>query len=370
MLYLDPFSEPDFRRLDAIRANHCVSIYLPTHTVSRETEQDKILFKNSVRKALSQLSEADADKRRVARIEAHLQALADDTSFWNYLAESLAVLVTPDAIETCRLPRAVSVEVEVSDRFHLKPLIPLLAFPHAAYVLDIAQNQVRFWSVTEGQMQEILVPGMPKSFSDALEQRTGNNESVDMRQNEQRQVRQRQFAHAIEEALRPVLLNQKTPLVLAGVDTMLAYYREADTYPHTEGEAISGNQEHRRLDEFAAEVRAIVSRSFEGTISKHLDRVEALRNDRRSSTDVTEIALAAQQGRVESLVVAVDREIYGTLTDGNKSIVPREKAGAATYDVLGEVVGLTLRQGGEVIGAKEKELPEGFQIAAIFRYAA
>ena len=58
------------------------------------------------------------------------------------------------------------------------------------------------------------------------------------------------------------------------------------------------------------------------------------------------------------------------MTDGTGSIVPREKADAATYDVLDEVVGLTLRQGGEVIGAKGNELPEGFQIAAIFRYAA
>jgi len=219
-------------------------------------------------------------------------------------------------------------------------------------------------------MQEIEVPGMPTSFSDALEQRTGNNESVDMRQDEHRKVRQRQFARTIEEALRPVLLNQKAPLVLAGVDTILTYYREVDTYPHTEGEAISGNQEHRRTDEFAAEVRAIVSRRFESTISNRLDRVESLHSDRRSSTDVTEITLAAQEGRVESLVVAVDREIYGTLTDGTESIAPREKADAATYDILDEVVGLTLRQGGEVIGAKEKELPEGFQIAAIFRYAA
>jgi hypothetical protein len=370
MLYLDPFSESDFRRLDAIRADHCVSIYIPTHTVSRETKQDKILFKNAVKKAITQLSEAGADKRRVSGIEATLQGFADDTLFWNHLAESLAVLATPGAIETYRLPRTVSVEVEVSDRFHLKPLIPLLAFPHAAYVLDIAQNQVRFWSVTEGQMQEIEVSGMPTSFSDALEQRTGDGESVDMRQDEHRKVRQRQFVRAIEEALRPVLLNQKAPLVLAGVDTMLTYYREVDTYAHTEREPISGNQEHRRADEFAAEVRAIVARRFESTIGNRLDRVEAMRNDRRSSTDVTEITLAAQEGRVESLVVAVDREIYGTLTDGTGSIVPREKADAATYDVLDEVVGLTLRQGGEVIGAKGNELPEGFQIAAIFRYAA
>ena len=71
MLYLDSFSELDFRRLDAIRTDHCVSIYIPTHTVSRETEQDKILFKNAVRKAVEQLAEAGADKRRVSKIEAH-----------------------------------------------------------------------------------------------------------------------------------------------------------------------------------------------------------------------------------------------------------------------------------------------------------
>ncbi len=85
---------------------------------------------------------------------------------------------------------------------------------------------------------------------------------------------------------------------------------------------------------------------------------------------MTEIALAAEEGRIESLVVDVDREVYGTLIDGFQSVTPHAGAGAATYDVLDEVVGLSLRQGGEVIGAREKELPEGFQIAAIFRYAA
>ncbi len=55
------------------------------------------------------------------------------------------------------------------------------------------------------------------------------------------------------------------------------------------------------------------------------------------------------------------------LTDGIQSVAPHAEAEAATYDVLDAVVDLTLRQGGEVIGAKEKELPEGFQIAAILR---
>lgn len=94
------------------------------------------------------------------------------------------------------------------------------------------------------------------------------------------------------------MLNQKAPLVLAGVDTILPYCREVDTYPHAEGQAISGNQEPRRTDEFAAEVRAIVSRRFESTISNRLDRDKSLRSDRRSSTDVTEITGEGRAGRV------------------------------------------------------------------------
>ena len=374
MLHIDPFSELDFRRLDEVRADHCVSIYLPTHTVSRETDQDKILFKNLVKEAVAQLSQAGADKRRVWPIEEQLQGLADNMQFWNHVAESLAVFVTPDSIETFRLPRTVSAEVEISDRFHIKPLIPLLAFPHTAYLLDIAQNQVRFWEVAEGHMHEVEVPDMPASFNEALEQRTGDAtgdaESVNMRQDEHRKVRQRQFTRAIAEALRPVLHGQRTPLVLAGVDTMLIYYRETDTYPHTAEETISGNQEHRRHDEFAAEVRAIVSRRFDGEICARLDRVEALRNDGRSSTDVMEIARAAQEGRVESLIVDVERELYGTLSGGIGSVAPDGEASASTYDVLDELVGLTIRQGGEVIGVEEDKLPEDVKVAAIFRYAA
>lgn len=374
MLYIDPFLEDDFRRLDEVRADHCVSIYLPTHTVSRETDQDKILFKNLMKEAVAQLSAAGADKRRVWLIEERLQGLADNMQFWNHVAESLAVFVTPDSIETFRLPRTVSAEVEVSDRFHIKPLIPLLAFPHTAYLLDIAQNQVRFWEVTEGDMHEVEVPDMPASFNEAMEQRTGHAaahaESVRMRQDEDRKVRQRQFARAIETALRPILRNNRTPLVLAGVDTILDYFREANSYAYTADEAISGNPEHRRRDEFAAEVRAIASRRFQGEVRSRLDRVEALRNDRRSSTDVMEIARAAQEGRVESLIVDVERELYGTLSGGIGSVAPDGEASASTYDVLDELVGLTLRQGGEIIGAEEDKFPEGVKVAAIFRYAA
>jgi hypothetical protein len=61
---------------------------------------------------------------------------------------------------------------------------------------------------------------------------------------------------------------------------MLTYYREVDTYPHTEGQVISGNQEHRRVDELAAEVRAIVSRG-----SRVLSAIVSIASKRCATND-------------------------------------------------------------------------------------
>jgi hypothetical protein len=369
VLHIDPFTEDDFRRLDAVRADHCVSIYLPTHTVSREADEDRLLFKNLVKEALGQLSDGGAEKRRISAVAAQLDVLTERLDFWNHMAEGLAVLVTPDSIEFFRLPRSVSAEVEISDRFHLKPLIPLLAFPHTAYLLDITQKEVRFWEVTEGNMHRVEVDGMPASFEAMLDERAGSADDVRMRQAEHRKVRQRQFMAEVEQALRPVLRGRKVPLVLAGVETMLVYYREANTYPLTMLQVIEGNQEHRRRDELAAEVRTIVASRFAAEIRSRLDRIEALRDARMSSTDLDEIARAAREGRVSSIIVDVENEIYGRVARGDGAVKTAARPAASTYDVLDELVGLTLRQGGEVIGVSRDMLPDGVQVAATFRYA-
>jgi hypothetical protein len=58
--------------------------------------------------------------------------LHDDDVFWAYLADGLAVFAAPDEVRTFRLPIAPPQAVEVSDRFYIKPLVPLMAFPGAA----------------------------------------------------------------------------------------------------------------------------------------------------------------------------------------------------------------------------------------------
>jgi hypothetical protein len=78
MLYVDIPSLADLKSLAAHREDICVSIYLPTTPVSKETAGDRIELKNLAKEALRQLvATANTDKRRVAALMEHLDDLVD-----------------------------------------------------------------------------------------------------------------------------------------------------------------------------------------------------------------------------------------------------------------------------------------------------
>ena len=133
MLHVDIPSRTDIAHLNAVRAVCCVSIYLQTSPVTQHAQQDRIEFKNLGRTALDQLRANDTEKSAVAAIAEAIDDLVDDDEFWRFQANSLAVLITPDATRTYRLPNRLTNMVEVSDRFHVKPLLRAMTVPQSAY---------------------------------------------------------------------------------------------------------------------------------------------------------------------------------------------------------------------------------------------
>jgi hypothetical protein len=133
MLYVDIPTLPEFKALATTRADPCVSIHLPTTPLTQGTGATRAQLKNLGKAALDQLDDSGFDKRRPASIEDHLAEFAEDDDFWRFQAHSLAVLVTPDTMRTFRLPNRLTPIAEVSDRFHLKPLLRAITFPHVAF---------------------------------------------------------------------------------------------------------------------------------------------------------------------------------------------------------------------------------------------
>lgn len=143
MLHIDLPSRSEIERLAAWRGAPAVSIYLRTTPLTEDAGKDRIELKNLLKTAVAQLEEAGTDKRQIWPIEEAVSALAEDDAFWAFQANSLAIFVTPERVMAFRLPNLLTSMVEVSDRFHLKPILRALTFPHHAYVLPIGMGAVR-----------------------------------------------------------------------------------------------------------------------------------------------------------------------------------------------------------------------------------
>jgi hypothetical protein len=103
MLHLDIPTPERFLLLSQTRAEACVSIYLPTTSLSQHADADRIQLGNLLKIALGQLENANVDKRQRTAIQEHVEDLIDDDDFWRFQANSLAVLTTPEQIRTFRL---------------------------------------------------------------------------------------------------------------------------------------------------------------------------------------------------------------------------------------------------------------------------
>ena len=215
MLHVDIPTLPEIRALIPLRADACVSIYVPTTPQTQHVGASRIAFANLSRSALKQLEAAGLDKRRIAKLEAELAGLGEDDDFWSLQANSLAVLATPDSIRTFRLATTLSDTVEVSDRFHLKPLLRAIAFPQHAYVLALSENHVRLVEMfPDMPAVTVRVPGLPDSAADAVGRASVNNLTQGTRiGNAQGQtVLLRQYARKVDSAMRAVLSGRETPL--------------------------------------------------------------------------------------------------------------------------------------------------------------
>jgi hypothetical protein len=156
-LHMDIPTRAQVGRLLDHRRPASVSIYVPTDPVS-DGGAERIELGNLASEAERQLVEAGADKADVAEIREELDALVDDDEFWRYKARSLAIFATPEAATTFRLPNHLVAMVEVSDRFHVKPLLRAITFPEAL-VLALAQGSVRLIEVAPNvQPAQVRVP--------------------------------------------------------------------------------------------------------------------------------------------------------------------------------------------------------------------
>jgi len=371
LLYTDRPTDTEFRQLDAVRNDICVSIYLPSTPVTRDVAASRITLKNLASQAIDQLHAAGKDKRRIAALEAEFGELADDDVFWTYQADGLAVLATPDRVRTYRLPMAPVETAQVSDRFHLKPMVPLLSASDSGFVLALSQNAVRLIEVTHGLAAPVTVDSLPKNMSDALGRQFPRDRAPSgrLQGGEGMKVLSTQFCRLIDRALRPVLAGSRAQLLLACVSELAAIYRSTNTYDGLVDDLIAGNPETLADRELAERARPIFAAQAKQLAADRAATVRDRSARASASTELADIARAAVRGRIATLLVVRGVGQPGTIDPATGELHVSETPGAGSYDLIDELVGLTVRAAGEVVMVEAGALPGDSPVAALYRYA-
>ena len=357
VLHTDIPTRTEIEHLLTATSPHSVSIYLPTHRLTHETAQDRLVLRDLTRQAVEQLHTGGASGDEIAEIEEHLMHLVDeDDEFWAEQADSLAIFASPDRFETHRLPNHLKAVVEVSDRFHVKPLLRAVTFPHAAWILAVSHGSVRLLELgPSGPPVEIQIEGLPK---DAWES-SGNKVH---------KARETAYARRVDQALRPVLSGSSLPLILAASQPMAARYRAANTYPHLVAEREHGSPESTSDAELAEAARAILDDVYADQLAALAVSFDDRRSQGRAAFDVADIARLATLGAVDTVLVDIDASVPGSI-DELGAVTFDEADDAINYGVLDEIARRVILAGGDVLAVRSGDIPGGGAAAALLRFA-
>ena len=364
-----------------------VSVYLPTHRAGRDVRQDPIRLKNLLRQAGDGLQAGGMAAADVEDLLAPASALLDRGSFWEHQLDGLALFLDADGLREFRCPRHFDDFCYVHDHFHVKPLLPLLRWETVFHLLALSLNQVQLFEVTAEALNPVDPGDMPTSLADALGHdvdepslqhhagaRPGApsaNTSVYHGQGGGDDDRTREiirFLQLVDEGLRRRLPDPHTPVVLVGVDELVSRFHELSHHRGLLPEAIAGNVESFEARRLHAEAWEHAREFVEADARRAAARYDEQKGTEYATARVGEVARALAAGRVESLLVAADRVLWGELDPDAGEVALHDRRENGDVDVIDRLAVLGLQRGADVIARRASRLPDGAAVAAVMRY--
>jgi hypothetical protein len=371
MLHVDLPTRAEIEKLASFRGSPVVSIYLRTTPVTPNGAVDRLELKALLKTAIGQMGEAEASRQDVDAIRDNVEALIDDDDFWAHQANSLAVLATTESTRTYRLPNHLSNTVEVSDRFHLKPLLRSVTFPHHAYVLAIGMGAVRLVEVSADLPPHVVnVPDLPRDARQALGRRSHVERAGTMRSGESTSENAllTRYARTVDRAIRPILAGHDRPLIIAAAEPMASIFRNVCSYPHLAGPVVAGSADHQPDHELAAAARAVLDQIYAAEMADLGSRFAASEGSGLATRDLGQAARAATMGAVDTLLIDIDAVVPGVVGEDDGVVMLAERPGPQSYGVIDEIARRALRSGARVVAARRADIPGQGDLAAILRY--
>lgn len=363
----------------------CLSLYQPTHRHTPDSLQDPIRFENLVRD-LENLLRQDYGSRDVNALLEPFKQHFKRPEFWMHTLDGLAMFAANGFFRVFHLPRSVPELAIVAKSFHTKPLLRIVQSADRYQVLGINRQGVRLFEGNRDQLSEVpLADEVPKSLEEALGTEltephltvasygTGTEGAAMFHGHGGRKPEVKKDAERFFRIMDRAILDHHSrpsglPLILAALPENQDLFRKVSKNPFLLADPIDVHPD-------AIKIEDLRERSWKIFGPRYLKRLEGMvegygeaQSKGLGEKDIYKLGHAAVEGRIKTLLVEADRQIFGHIDEATGQIIPAETDQAVVDDVLDDLAQIVIRRGGEAIIVPSDRMPTASGAAAIYRF--
>jgi len=364
----------------------CMSVYMPTHRTHPDNLQDRILFKNLIKKLEKSLLQQYSASETTILLKPFVE-LENNEEFWRHTLDGLAVFSTADMFKTIFLPVSTEELAVVAKSFHTKPLRKYLQSVERYNVLGLSLHDYHIYEGNRHSLTElVLTPGIPKNIKEALGDEltdkhstvasyggvgsgTSNMHHGQGGKADEADIDAERFFRYVSKTINDHYLTiSDLPLILAALPEHHHLFRKVSNILSLLPDGIDVNPKSIETGELAKRAWEVMEPYYNSIIDKACDVYQQEKSKGTGSDHISDVAKAAAAGRVDTLMIEANRQIPGKIINSTGSIEMGDLQNPEMDDLLDDLGELVIKMGGKVIVIPHEKMPTGTGIACVFRY--
>jgi hypothetical protein len=355
-------SRSELNSFQAHRDYPSVSILAPTHRTAPANKQDPIKVKNLVRKAIDRLH-GEFKKREVAAVVEKLRELVRNVD-WEHTLDGLALFASKERSAAVTLPFRVKPRAIIDETFATRDLVYAFnrAPPYRVLVLSHTTRLYDAWTAVLDEHTAKPFPMVHRGPGGAAKLPGGpgvNRSAV-------RDDAHRQFFRTVDEAVGALQKANPRPLVVAGVERNLAFYREVASQSGAVVGMLAGNHDGTSPAALGKLVWPVFESGATLRRTEALVELDAAVGASRHASGIDQVWREAVGGKCRTLLVEKDFKYPADVSPDGRLLRPYTGEGAAALDdAVDEVIERVMDTGGEVFFYPPGDLDVHQRIAAV-----
>lgn len=382
-----PLPLKTFKNLANDHNLHCVSIYLPMDKSGKEQNEHLAQAKLTmlIKEVHDTLLEYELNDKEITNYLMPLQVLIADTNLWRNPSDGIALFLNKTGLKYYTLPISFEPFTFIADHFYLKQLLPLYHNNGLYYLLELSEDYIKLFEGSRYHFKDLYFEDLnPNKLEKVvgfdykpkmIQFRSGQNSfgigsyhgHGEGKDEEKKELST--FFRVIDKGVNKAIKNKKAPLILACVNQLFGSYKEVNSYPNLYNKHISGDPQFKNKTKLHEESWELMQPYFEKPKKDKLKKFAELYNTPKISYQVNEIVPAPLNGKIDTLFIQKNEDVFGTFNKENGHLILSSKKELANGSLTNLVAIKTFINGGNVFLLEEDEMPaKGRPLNAVFRY--